>query len=460
MTTTLSSFPPQPASSIPVRDVRTSPADLLHYGRDWTHSFEPAPSAIALPESVGEVQALVRWANQTRTPLVPSGGRTGLSGGAVATHGEVVVSMERMRSILSFDAADRALTVQAGVTTQAVQEAAAAHGLFYPVDFASRGSAQIGGNIATNAGGIKVLRYGMTRHWVSGLKVVTGAGELLEFNRGLAKNATGYDFRHLFIGSEGTLGIVVEATLQLTGQPPAQQVMVLGLPALDAVMAVFEQLRQRLTLSAFEFFTDRTLHHVLATGAQRLFETSTPYYVLAEFDENEEAALAAFTAMTDSGLLSDGVLSTTQAQAQSLWRLRESITESIAAYKPYKNDIAVRVSTVPAFLRQADALFASQYPGFDVIWFGHIGDGNLHISVLRPKGMGDAEFLATCGQVTSQLGSLLTQLGGSVSAEHGIGLLKKPFLGCTRNASEIALMRQVKRVFDPNGIMNPGKVFD
>ncbi|MBS0193353.1 MAG: FAD-binding oxidoreductase [Proteobacteria bacterium] len=460
MTTPQSSVPLHPAPPIPVRDVRTSAADLAHYGRDWTHGFAPAPSAIALPESVEEVQALVRWANETRTALVPSGGRTGLSGGAVAARGEVVVSMERMRAILSFDAADRSLTVQAGVTTHAAQESAAAHGLYYPVDFASRGSAQIGGNIATNAGGIKVLRYGMTRQWVSGLKVVSGAGDLLEFNRGLVKNATGYDFRHLFIGSEGTLGIVVEATLQLTDPPPAQNVMVLGLPALDSVMAVFDLLRRRLRLSAFEFFTDRALHHVLAAGAQRPFESSTPYYVLAEFDENEDAALAAFEELSEAGWLADGVMSTTPAQAQSLWRLRESITESLSAYKPYKNDIAVRVSDVPAFLRQADALFAARYPGFDVIWFGHIGDGNLHISVLRPHSMGDAEFIATCGQATAQLGSLLAQMGGSVSAEHGIGLLKKPYLDRTRAPAEIQLMRQIKRVFDPNGIMNPGKIFD
>ena len=176
-------------------------SELEHYGRDWTRTHIPAPCAIVYPESIEHVQAVVRWANDRKVPLVPSGGRTGLSGGAVAPNGEVVVSMDRMRSILAFDGADRSLTVQAGVTTQQVQERARELGLFYPVDFASRGTAQIGGNVATNAGGIRVLRYGLTRNWVSGLRVVTGAGHLLNLNRGLVKNATGYDLRHLFVGS-------------------------------------------------------------------------------------------------------------------------------------------------------------------------------------------------------------------------------------------------------------------
>lgn len=433
-------------------------SDLEHYGRDWTRIHTPAPSAIAFPQTIEEVQRIVCWANSNRIALVPSGGRTGLSGGAVAAKGEVVVSMERMRSILAFDPVDRSLTVQAGVTTQAVQEAARSHGLFYPVDFASRGSSQIGGNIATNAGGIKVIRYGLTRNWVSGLRVVTGTGDILDLNKGLTKNATGYDLRHLFIGSEGTLGFVVEATLQLTTPPPPQAVMVFGIPTLDALMEAFACARRELTLSAAELFTDVALAHVLKTGARRPFDRSCPYYLLLEFDADESAALRAFEECTVAGWVRDGVLSTGDLQNAELWKLRESITESLAPYRPYKNDIAVRVSQLPAFLAEANELLASSYPGFEVVWFGHIGDGNLHISVLPPAELHHRSFLEACDEVTEALGRLLQQFGGSISAEHGVGLTKKPYLSFSRSGEEMHLMREMRRVFDPNGVINPEKL--
>ena len=250
----------------------TEPGELEYYGRDWTRRWTPSPLAIALPASIEEVQAIVRWANQQHVAIVPSGGRTGLSGGAVAANGELVLSLERMNRVLDFDAVDRTLTVQPGIILQAVHDAARAHGLIYPVDFAARGSCSIGGNIATNAGGIRVIRYGNTREWIAGVKVVTGNGELLELNRGLIKNSSGYDFRQLMIGSEGTLGIVVEATLRLADPPPPSQVMLLALPDMDALMQVFALFRARLTLQAFEFFTDHALHHVLAHGGQRAID--------------------------------------------------------------------------------------------------------------------------------------------------------------------------------------------
>lgn len=433
-------------------------SDLEHYGRDWTRQLSPAPSAIAFPQSIKQLQAVVRWANDHGVALVPSGGRTGLSGGAVAARGEVVVSMERMRSILDFDAIGRTITVEAGATTQRVQDAASERGLLYPVDFASRGSSQIGGNIATNAGGIKVLRYGLTRDWVAGLKVVTGSGEILDLNRGLTKNATGYDFRHLFIGSEGTLGVIAEATLRLTDRPPRQQVLVIGLSCQDALMRAFVELRDQLNLSAFEFFTETALRHVLASGARRPFDDEAPFYILAEFDEDEAAALAVFESLAATGVVVDGVLGESQAQSTELWRLREGITESIAKYRPYKNDISVRIASVPAFLERLGALFAREYPSFELVLFGHLGDGNLHVSILPPPGMEPGDFLVECGRVTDLLGGVLQQFGGSISAEHGVGVFKKPYLHYTRATEEIALMRRMKRIFDPAGVMNPGKL--
>ncbi|WP_369932785.1 FAD-binding oxidoreductase [Xanthomonas tesorieronis] len=450
--------------AVPGLRLKTDPADLEHYGRDWTQRWTPAPLAIALPATVEEVQAVLRWANDHAVAVVPSGGRTGLSGGAVAAHGELVLSLERMNKALAFDAVDRTLTVQAGMPLEAVHNAAREHGLVYPVDFAARGSCSIGGNIATNAGGIRVIRYGNTREWIAGLKVVTGNGELLELNRGLIKNSSGYDFRQLLIGSEGTLGVVVEATLRLTDPPPPSNVMLLALPSFEVLMQVFAAFRGRLQLEAFEFFTDRALQHVLAHGAQAPFDTVYPYYVVTEYasgDEAQEAAaLAAFEACMEQGWVLDGVISQSDAQAAQLWRLREGITEAVARYKPYKNDVSVRISAMPAFLAQTQALLGEAYPQFDVVWFGHIGDGNLHINVLKPDATADAEFIAACEQVTKLLAQVLAEHGGSISAEHGIGLVKKPYLQSTRSAEEIALMRAVKRVFDPAGLLNPGKLFD
>lgn len=448
---------------LPELRVLTEPGDLEHYGRDWTRRWTPAPLAIALPASIDEVQAIVRWANDCNVALVPSGGRTGLSGGAVAANGELVLSLERMNRVLDFSAVDRTLTVQPGITLQAVHDASAEHGLLYPVDFAARGSCSIGGNIATNAGGIRVIRYGNTREWIASLKIVAGNGELLEFNRGLIKNSSGYDFRQLMIGSEGTLGIVVEATLKLTDRPLPSQVMLLALPDMDALMQVFALFRAQLPLQAFEFFTDHALHHVLAHGAQRAIEGEHPYYVVTEFDavdeKTQELALATFEQAVEKGWVSDGVLAQSDAQAAALWRLREGITESLAPHRPYKNDVSVKVSAVPAFLHEMQALLTHEYPHIEVVWFGHIGDGNLHINVLRPEDLDEDAFIAQCEHVTKLLAATLKNHGGSISAEHGIALVKRAYLESTRDAAEILLMKGVRKVFDPRGILNPGKLF-
>ncbi|MBW8367429.1 MAG: FAD-binding oxidoreductase, partial [Arenimonas sp.] len=375
-------------TAVPGLLIKTDPADLEHYGRDWTRRWTPAPMAIALPGTVDQVQAVVRWACEHGVAIVPSGGRTGLSGGAVAARGELVLSLERMNRVLGYDAIDNHLTVQAGTPLQAVQEAAQAQGLLYPVDFGSRGSCSIGGNIATNAGGIRVIRHGNTREWIAGLKLVTGTGELLDLGRGLVKNSSGYDLRHLAIGSEGTLGIVVEATLRLTQPLPAAQTLLLALPSFEAVMQVFTVFRARLNLQAFEFLTDIGLRHVLAHGGTNPFETVYPYYVVTEYDAADEAqqaaGLAAFEHCLEQGWVVDGVQAASAAQAAQLWRLREGITEALARWRPYKNDISVRISALPGFLARARELLDAAYPQFEVVWFGHIGDGNLHINVLQP----------------------------------------------------------------------------
>ena len=445
--------------------VKTDPADLQTYGTDWTRQFPVAPSVIVMPKTVAEVQAVVKLANEIPFKLVPSGGRTGLSGGAVATDGEVVLVLDRMNQIVDFNAADRQVTCEAGVVTEQLQQFAESQGLFYPVHFASSGSSQLGGNVATNAGGIKVIRYGMTRSWVTGMKVVTGRGDLLDLNRGLTKNATGYDFRHLFIGSEGTLGIVVELTMALSAPPQDPAVLILGVEDMTQTMPVLEVFQNRLSLTAFEFFSEQALQHVIAEkNLARPFETASNFYALIEFEqrseEDLEAAMALFEHCLEQGWIVDGTISQSLTQAESLWRLREDISETIAQFTPYKNDIAVRVSAVPRFLKDVDSLVREQYPEFEIIWFGHIGDGNVHLNILKPENLEAQLFFEQCGSVSNQVFSLVQQYGGSVSAEHGVGLLKKPYLNYSRDPQEIEYMRLIKQAFDPNGVLNPGKVFD
>jgi FAD/FMN-containing dehydrogenase len=440
-------------------------ADSLNaYGKDWTKHFAPAPLAIVFPKSVEQVQAIVRWANEHRIGLVPSGGRTGLSAAAVAANGEVVVSFDYMNQILGFDEFDRTVVCQPGVVTKQLQMFAEDKGLYYPVDFASAGSSQIGGNIGTNAGGIKVIRYGMTRNWVAGLKVVTGTGELLELNRDLIKNATGYDLRQLFIGAEGTLGFVVEATMRLERAPKNLTALVLGTPDFDSIMPVLHAFQSKLDLTAFEFFSDKALAKILARGdVPAPFETECPFYALLEFEAVSEdmanQALEIFEYCVEQGWVIDGVMSQSEQQLQNLWKLREYISETISHWTPYKNDISVTVSKVPAFLRDIDAIVEKNYPDFEVVWFGHIGDGNLHLNILKPENLSKDEFFAKCATVNTWVFETVQKYNGSISAEHGVGMTKRDYLHYSRSPQEIAVMKAVKAVFDPNGIMNPGKIF-
>jgi len=445
---------------VPADQIKTDADSLAIWGKDWTDGFTVAPCAIVFPQSNQQVVDIVAYAIDAGVALVPSGGRTGLSGGAVASNGEVVVSFDRMNRILDFNAQDRLVTCQAGVVTQVLQEFAVDQGLFYPVDFASSGSSQIGGNVATNAGGIKVIRYGLTRDWVAGLRAVTGTGALLNCNAGLVKNATGYDFRHLLVGSEGTLGLITEVDIRLTTQPEAQMVMVVGVPQVTDLLNVLNSFNARLTLSAFEFFSDLAMTKVRAHRDLAMpLSTAVANYALLEFDVSAlDAATAAFELCMEQGWLVDGVVSQSQAQAASLWQLREGISESLAPYTPYKNDLSVRVSQVAEFLQDVDKFIAESYPDFEVCWYGHIGDGNLHLNILRPDDVSVEEFMAKGHAMSPKIFELVQARGGSISAEHGVGLLKKDFLGFSRSAAEIELMRGLKQLFDPHQILNPGKL--
>ena len=457
---TAEQFRSKAMSVFAANQVKTDPDDLANWGTDWTRSFKVDPLAIVFPESVDQIINLVKRAPEWGVALVPSGGRTGLSGGAVAPNQEIVVSLDRMNTILEFYETDKIVHCQAGLVTQQLQEFAADHGLFYPVDFSSSGSSQIGGNIATNAGGIRVIRYGLTRRWVAGLTVVTGTGEVLRLNHGLIKNATGYDLRHLFVGSEGTLGIVVEAEMRLLPQPTEQQVMVLAIPDLHRILDVLRAFQTALELSAFEFFSELALQKVLAhRDVPRPFATASPFYALLEYDANRlNIANETFESVLESGCVVDGVVSQSLSQASALWELREGISESIASFTPYKNDISVRIGEVPGFLEDVERIVSQHYPDLEVVWFGHIGDGNLHLNILRPADVSIDDFYQRCHTISPELFSLIQHRHGSISAEHGVGLLKRDFLNYSRSDEEIQAMRALKRVFDPHGILNPNKL--
>ena len=446
------------------RYLSTAPDDLHHYGTDRTQHWPPAPLAVVRPGTATEVQAIVRLANREGVAIVPSGGRTGLSGGAVAAHGELVLSLERLNRIRAVDPESATLTCEAGVTTAAVQAAAQGVGLCYPVDFASAGSSQIGGNIATNAGGIRVLRHGMTRAWVRGLEVVTGAGERLELGRGLTKDNAGYDLLQLFVGSEGTLGVICAVTLALAPPPPPSTVLLLGAPELAALPGVLTAFRARCALSACEFFPEAALARVIERLDLARPFAATPWYLLIEVeaaaDSAVDEALAVFDALRSQGLVSEGVMAQSEAQARELWRLREDISDTLAAWSPWKNDIAVRTAQLPDFLERADGLCREQFPALETIWFGHLGDGNIHLNGLRPAAWSTERFDAEGQRLSAALGALVQEFRGSISAEHGIGLLKKALLPYSRSAAELRLMRALKQLFDPNHILNPGKIFD
>ena len=444
--------------------VAVDPALLETYGQDWTRFTPPAPTAIVFPRDTADVVAIVECARRCQFTLVPSGGRTGLSGGACAANGEVVVSMDKMNIISPVNLMDRTVTAGAGAITQNIQQAARDADLFYPVDFASSGSSQIGGNIATNAGGINVIRYGMTREWVAGLTVVTGKGEVLELNKGLMKNNTGLDFRHLFIGSEGILGFITEATLKLTAPPKDATVLVLGLVDMSAIMAVLDRIQSTTPLLAYEFFSELAVSKVVDhAGVARAFETRTPFYALVEFErENDMTDAHVFDAVEqcmDEGWVIDAVMSQSVAQARALWRLREDISKTISKWTPYKNDISSTVSKVPELLAAVDDVVHKNYPDWEVVWYGHIGDGNLHLNILKPENLQIEEFKERCNEVSTDIFDAIKTLGGSVSAEHGVGTLKAPYLDYSKSDSEIDAMRAIKAIFDPDGILNPGKVF-
>ena len=450
---------------VPIQILNDS-MSLQHYGQDRVKFLHAAPLAVALPKTIEEVQHIVKYAITHQIKLTPSGGRTGLTGAATATQGELIVALDKMNKIINLNLLERLVTCEPGLILQTLHEFTSKHQLFYPIHLAAEGSCQIGGNIATNAGGVNVIRYGGTRQWVAGLKVVTGTGALLSLNnQGLIKNNTGYALHELFIGSEGTLGIIVEATLRLTRLPQQTRVLIMGHHAIEDVVQTFHYFQTKLDLLAFEMFDQAALENVVQhTACTYPLTTKTPFYSLIEFEQDshdtEQTVLSLFETCLEKHIVQDGTLSQNETQYYNLWRYRENISESIASYMPYKYDISVPIDKICIFYKETCTLLKKHYPDFKSVWFGHIGDGNLHLNILSPHHGPPDHFYRQCNQLSPLFFSLLQQYHGSISAEHGIGLTKKDYLSFTRTHEEIDIMRSIKKLLDPHNIMNPGKIFD
>ena len=334
------------------------------------------------------------------------------------------------------------------------------------MDFGSSGSSQIAGNVATNAGGIKVIKYGLMRDWVLGLKAVLADGTILDMTNATIKNNTGYDLKQLFVGSEGTLGVITEVLLHLTAPPGELAVSMFALESLENVTRLFELTQSlKLDLTAFEFYSEFALLRVQEHMKIRApFAQTHPFYVLVEIEKTagEEAKLEGFVQEAmEKNLILDGVMSQSSQQSKDFWTLRETISESLAALTvPHKNDISLPLTHITAFCTDLQKVIAEKYHGIEVVLFGHIGDGNLHVNFIKPENMSKEEFFKNAKTADIAMFELVKKYGGSVSAEHGVGLTKKAFLHYTRSPAELHLMKEIKKVFDPNRIMNPGKIFE
>ncbi len=425
------------------------------YDRDWTGAWSGRPAAVVRPGSTEEVAAVVGACAEAGVPLVPQGGNTGLVGAASPSDGEVVLSTARLRAVGVPDPATGTIEAEAGATLEAVQAAARSAGLELGVDLASRGTATVGGVLATNAGGARVIRHGTTRTQVLGLEAVLADGSVVSRMNGLPKDNTGYDLVQLLVGSEGTLGVITRAVLRLSPRPAARAAALLALEDAAAAVAVARVLRTVPGLDAVEFYTAAGLELVLAAGRARTpFADPAPVHVLAEAVGPDAEALsdALAAALEDVPGLQDAALATSETDRARLWALRESHTEVLAPLDPVKLDVAVPLAALASFLERLPEVVAAVAPGVTPVPFGHLAEGNVHVN------LPGARSFDTDGAVSDAVLGLVASLGGSISAEHGIGRAKRRWLYLGRGTADIAAMRAVKQALDPVGLLSPGRV--
>lgn len=449
------------------RHVLTAKEDISPFCTDWRGRYTGTALCVVLPGNTVEVAAMVAACAAAGVAIVPQGGNTGLCGGATPIGGEVVLCLRRMNKIHAVDADNNSITVDAGCTLAAIQDAAVAVDRLFPLSLAAGGSATIGGNLSTNAGGVQVLCYGNMRDLALGIEVVLADGRIWNGLRALRKDNTGYDLKHLFIGAEGSLGIITAATLKLFPQPGAKATAWVAVTNPAAAVSLLGDLRDSAgdNVTAFELIgrsaLDLVLRH-LPSSRDPLAEGSD-WQLLIELSGNSigltESLEQGLMAAVEAGLAVDAVIATSEAQADSLWALRENISEAQRIEGvSIKHDVAVPVSRVAEFISRADALLFAKYPDVRIVCFGHIGDGNLHYNQSKPEVQSNAEFVAQTASVNRLVHDLVHELGGSISAEHGLGQLKRDEVLRYKRPVEMDLMRAVKHAIDPRCLFNPGKL--
>ena len=452
----------QGLSKIPGLTLVTDSAELKYLAKDRTGTGSESAMVLAEPESEKQIQSIVRLCREFQVSIVPQGGRTGYAGGASSSGNDLLLSLHRMNRILELNPYLPSLRAQAGCITRSIQDYARKEGYYFPVDFASSGSSQIVGNAATNAGGIRFIRYGGMRNHILGMKAITGTGEILETNGEILKDNTGYNLKELLIGSEGTLGIITELTLALTAQPPESVVLLCAHSTSGDVLELLAHCRRSgLDLHAFEFFNQGCLQKVAEHLKLDLpFSNPVPYYSLLEFtlDNASEEFL-------ESGelfqLCFEALPASSDSGKKKFWSYREGISESLSAGPVHKNDISIPLAGIPSYLDQLQQLLEQRFTDLQSYLFGHIGDGNIHINLKPADGsLSTLDFHDQCRSFDQANTELIQSFHGSISAEHGIGTLKKAALLTVRSETEIQLMQSIKATFDPDWILNPGKIFD
>jgi FAD/FMN-containing dehydrogenase len=446
---------------------KTDPAELQANLTEWRGVVFGKTPILVAPRSTDEVSRVVRACASAGVSIVPQGGNTGMCAGAVPDESgdQVLLSMQRMNRIRDVDAFNFSMEVEAGCVLAAIQEAASAVDRYFPLSLGAEGSCQIGGNLATNAGGVNVIRYGTARALVLGLEVVLADGTVLNSLRSLRKDTAGYDLKQLFVGSEGTLGIITAATLRLFPNPGKTSTALLALNESGDAVRLLANLRASLAdrIEAFELVSGRVFGLVekYIPDSRLPFDDSYPWYVLIETStgEDHEVLENALVSAAEESLVRDAVIAKNAGESEYLWRLRHSIAEAERHDgEALKHDISVPIGRMQEFLVRGDALLADIMPEARLLAFGHVGDGNLHYNVTLPRDLTAEEQAIAAARVTGGIYDLVAELDGSFSAEHGVGRLKKPYLEQYRSGAEIDLMRSLKRALDPQNILNPGKV--
>ncbi len=440
----------------------TNTDDMIPYMREWRDKWVGVSPLVLRPSSTQEVSDILRIAYETNTGIVPQSGNTGLVGGGVP-QGEVLLSLDRMTRILNVDADNYSISVEAGCALKSVQDAAAAVDRLFPLSLASEGSCRIGGNLATNAGGVNVLAYGNARDLCLGLEVVLADGQIWNGMRALRKDNTGYDLKNLFIGSEGTLGVITGAVLKLHPKPKRHDTAFLAVPNVEAALCVLSHVKAtaggRLVACELipEIGVQFTTQHL---GARRLLSDSSPWYVLLELaDYSAEALQSCLAEALAQGWFTDAIISQSDSQRAGIWALRENMSEAQKFEGgSIKHDVALPLSRISAFIAEASQAITHFQAGARVVCFGHLGDGNMHFNVSQPVGMDKQAYLARWSDMNALVHGIVLRHGGSISAEHGIGLLKRGEMAQIKSRIELQMMRDLKNLFDHKGILNQGKV--